>query len=85
MKLPFTAGWGLFHLGLVPLVFLVFFLAAIRNNSCLGMMIFGELLAYWSASNIHMLGFEWWACGSIVNLLIVAIPIGIFGRVLGLR
>ena len=84
MEMPFTAGWGLLHLGLLPLIFLVLGLAALKNNSCSGAMIFGGLLAYWIVSSINLLGFEWWACGSVVNLLVVAIPIGFFGRLLGI-
>ncbi len=82
--MPFNVGWGLLHLGLLPLIFLVLDLAALRNNSCFWVIAFGGLLVFWTLTGIHALGFECWAAGTIVNIVVVAIPIGILGRLLGL-
>lgn len=84
--MPFTAGWGLIHLGLLPLVFLIISGACLRAAQVLPALFFLGLLAFWSLSSISTLGFEWWACGSIANMLamaVLSIPIWALGRLIG--
>ena len=83
MEPPFTVGWALLHLGLLPLLLLVFGKAALQNGQALlGLILLGAT-ACMAWHNIALLGFEWWAAGSIVYMILVAIPIGLVGRLLG--
>ncbi len=82
VTIPFGLGWGALHLGLLPLLFIVFGLAAHRAHAAISVLFLG-LLAYWTYSDIMLLGFDWWACGTIVFLFLVSIPIGLVLRLLG--